>query len=97
MLLSYCGRVDEETLDEQITRKEWLIQYHDGQHWVLSEWCRRESGNPKLKSLDEAMSILREVIDHSKRSPDYSISIDRYRLQHFKKKKDVIPAVILLA
>lgn len=87
----------DDDLDEQLTRREWIVEYWDGRRWMLSGHCRRESGNPIVKSLDDCVTIVKEAAARWEKNPETTVPIDRYRLRHAKNKKDVIPACVLLA
>jgi len=96
--------VDEEA--PYIEEAEWVLEvYHEpgpGRPklivgWAVSGFHKWESGKVKPKTLTDCIALIQHINAVYQTPETGGVSPDLYRLRHFKNKKDVIPAAILIA
>ena len=96
--------MDEEPYTEEA---EWVLEVYHEAHaswavtqrpgWAISGFHRRESGKVKPKTLTDCIALIQHINAVYKTPETGGVSPDLYRLRHYKNKKDVIPAAILIA
>jgi len=94
--------VDEEA--PYIEEAEWVLEvYHEASAgctrpgWAVSGFHKRESGKVKPKTMTDCIALIQHINAVYQTPETGGVSPDLYRLRHFKNKKDVIPAAILIA